>query len=181
MKMLILLMTIFTFTMTETTKKIDFGKGKSGDNWQVINDDVMGGRSSSQFELQENSLIFKGNVSLENNGGFASLRSPFGKVDLSDYKTVTIRYKGTQRAFAFTLENERAYYRPSFKKILLPKSTDWETITLTLSDFEAYSLGRNMGYNLTPKIQEDIIRMGIILNDKKSGGFELEVDFIEFK
>jgi hypothetical protein len=38
-----------------------------------------------------------------------------------------------------------------------------------------------MGYNLTPKIQEDIIRMGIILNDKKSGGFELEVDFIEFK
>jgi hypothetical protein len=64
---------------------------------------------------------------------------------------------------------------------LLPKSTDWETITLTLSDFEAYSLGRNMGYNLTPKIQEDIIRMGIILNDKKSGGFELEVDFIEFK
>ena len=179
--MLILFMTIFTFTMTETTKKIDFGKGKSGDNWLIINDDVMGGRSSSSFELQENSLIFKGNVSLENNGGFASLRSPFGKVDLSNYKTVTIRYKGSQRGFAFTLENERAYYRPNFKKMFLPKSTDWETVTLTLSDFEAYSFGRNIGYNLTPKIQEDIIRMGIILNDKKSGAFELEIDFIEFK
>ena len=43
--------------------------------WTIVNDGVMGGLSSSEIiETEEKTLIFSGLVSLENNGGFASVR-----------------------------------------------------------------------------------------------------------
>ena len=44
-------------------------------NWSIVNDDVMGGISKSFLSINEDeNLIFKGYLSLENNGGFASSR-----------------------------------------------------------------------------------------------------------
>jgi len=52
------------------------GKG----NWRVQNDVVMGGRSSSLLKIIDNNYAhFSGTVSLENYGGFCSIRQ---KVDL---------------------------------------------------------------------------------------------------
>lgn len=45
------------------------------DQWYVVNDNVMGGVSNSSMVFTENeTLVFKGRVSLDNNGGFASVR-----------------------------------------------------------------------------------------------------------
>lgn len=44
--------------------------------WTTVNDPVMGGRSTSRVTFGGGGLVFSGNVSLENNGGFASARSP---------------------------------------------------------------------------------------------------------
>jgi hypothetical protein len=44
--------------------------------WTTVNDPVMGGRSSSTIAYSGGGLRFSGNVSLDNNGGFASARSP---------------------------------------------------------------------------------------------------------
>ena len=45
------------------------------DQWFVVNDNVMGGVSNSSMIFTENeTLVFKGRVSLDNNGGFASVR-----------------------------------------------------------------------------------------------------------
>ena len=45
------------------------------DNWNIVNDDVMGGISTSYLSVSdEKNLIFNGNLSLKNNGGFASSR-----------------------------------------------------------------------------------------------------------
>mgnify|MGYP003905390875 CR=1 FL=1 len=51
--------------------------GTAGDGaWSAVNDDVMGGVSTSQFQrLTNGGAVFSGVVSLENNGGFASVRS----------------------------------------------------------------------------------------------------------
>lgn len=53
---------------------------KTENKWRIVNDGVMGGLSSSRVSVNDDKIIFSGNVSLENNGGFASLRSP-----LKDY------------------------------------------------------------------------------------------------
>ena len=44
--------------------------------WTTVNDPVMGGMSTSRVTFGDAGLVFSGNVSLENNGGFASARSP---------------------------------------------------------------------------------------------------------
>ncbi len=44
--------------------------------WTTVNDPVMGGMSTSRVTFGDGGLVFSGNVSLENNGGFASARSP---------------------------------------------------------------------------------------------------------
>ena len=44
--------------------------------WTTVNDPVMGGMSTSMITFGDGGLVFSGNVSLQNNGGFASARSP---------------------------------------------------------------------------------------------------------
>ena len=57
----------------------DFGTKNSAASrdWRVINDGVMGGLSQGRALLTEESILFEGEISLENNGGFSSLKSPF--------------------------------------------------------------------------------------------------------
>ncbi len=42
--------------------------------WTTVNDPVMGGMSNSRITYGDGGLVFSGNISLENNGGFASAR-----------------------------------------------------------------------------------------------------------
>lgn len=44
--------------------------------WTTVNDPVMGGLSTSRVTSGGGGLVFAGSISLENNGGFASARSP---------------------------------------------------------------------------------------------------------
>ncbi len=44
--------------------------------WTTVNDPVMGGKSTSMISFGDGGLQFSGTISLENNGGFASARSP---------------------------------------------------------------------------------------------------------
>jgi len=45
-------------------------------NWTTVNDPVMGGMSTSRITFGDGGLVFSGDISLENNGGFASARGP---------------------------------------------------------------------------------------------------------
>ena len=55
----------------------------------------MGGVSKSYLSLSdENNLVFRGYLSLENNGGFASSRTSFQKKTLTDVKSLKIKLKG---------------------------------------------------------------------------------------
>jgi hypothetical protein len=47
------------------------------DGWSVVNDTVMGGVSSGELAWVDGAMVFTGELSLDNNGGFASVRSPF--------------------------------------------------------------------------------------------------------
>ena len=61
---------LFSILMiTNKPYKVDFGKNKDGKEWRVVNDGVMGGLSRGSLALTDNSILFKGEVSLDNNGG----------------------------------------------------------------------------------------------------------------
>ena len=160
---------------------IDFGQTTGGQDWRVVNDGVMGGRSQGKAVLTENSLKFEGTVSLENNGGFASFRGPYGKMDLSQFSTVSIRYKSTGQRFALNLELHEAYYMPKYKAYLEPSGEDWKEVTFDLTSLEAYRLGKKMGSTISKEDLQRIIRIGFITSEKKEGPFAFEVDYVKFQ
>lgn len=160
--------------------KIDFGKEKDGRNWQVVNDGVMGGLSEGEALLTDNSILFKGTVSLDNNGGFSSLRSNFSRKELSNYKQVEIRYRSKGISLAMTLSVSRRWYIPNYKSNLASTQGTWKTITLTLNEFGKYYIGRAMNEKLNSDTLGEVIRLGFITDEKKYGDFEFEIDYIEF-
>lgn len=82
--------------------------------WQVEDDVVMGGRSQGQLARSaDGHLIFRGKVSLENDGGFSSIQNNFDPIEVSKYQHAVIRLKGDGKDYRFIVEsdpNARHYY-----------------------------------------------------------------------
>lgn len=55
---------------------VDLADASAVAAWTTVNDPVMGGLSTSSISFGNGGLVFSGVISLENNGGFASARSP---------------------------------------------------------------------------------------------------------
>jgi len=180
MKTMIVLSIIFGLSY-DTNYRIDFRKTTGGQDWMIVNDGVMGGMSNSTTELTKSSLLFKGVLSLKNNGGFASIRSKKGNIDLSDFTTVKIKYKSSGRNFDLRLATSEQYYKPNYKHQFGSTTGEWEIAELKLSNFKQYTMGQISGPNIGKKVLENILRIGIILSDKKEGPFEIEIDYIEFE
>lgn len=180
---LILILTLMVATAQDSKQSLifDFGQGKDFGRWVIINDGVMGGLSSSKAKLEDNWVAFEGYVSLKNNGGFVSLRSPMGKYDLSLYSMCEIRYRSSdQRIFEILLERETPFYLPKFRAKFSGNKDDWQTITIPLQDFEVSRMGNSIQKGINTKDLNSIQRIGFILLDKKEGDFYLEIDYLKF-
>jgi len=147
------------------------------DNWNIVNDDVMGGISTSYLSVSdEKNLIFNGNLSLENNGGFASSRLGLKKNILKGVKSFTIRIKGDGNSYKLRLsqDNRRASYSANFESV----NNEWVEINIPIEDFIA--TWRGYTYTDYPSIQTDrIISLGLQISDKQEGKFKLEIDYIK--
>lgn len=159
----------------------DFGVNKDFGKWTIVNDGVMGGLSQSKAILDGDAVLFSGNVSLKNNGGFVSLRSALGNYDLSEYSYCEIRFKSdTKRKFEVLIERDTPFYLPKFRTSFATTNEDWETITIPLRDFELSRMGTTMQQGIDPGVLKNIQRIGFILADKQEGSFQLWIDYLKF-
>jgi Complex I intermediate-associated protein 30 (CIA30) len=73
--------------------------------WQSVNDGVMGGVSSSSLEVVNGRAFFKGIVSIDRGGGFASIRTRnFNPpLDLSNYQGISLRVRGAGQRYKLFL------------------------------------------------------------------------------
>ena len=161
---------------------LDFGKGKLTD-WRSLNDGVMGGRSVGVVDYGRNTMTWAGTVSLENNGGFSSVRSPWGRSDLSGFSSVTMRCRtttGQPDTFTLTMETHEQWWMP-YWKANFSVDPEWSEVTLDFADLKKSSA---MTGDL-PKLWswgalDDILRIGMMKYDGTAGDFGLEVDWIRF-
>lgn len=173
----LLLMLSFNFPMD--SKKIDFPLPEN-QSWMIVNDDVMGGRSSAKAINQNRTVLFSGNLSLENNGGFASYRSPWAEMDLSQFEGIEIRVRGDGRTYGFSLNSDQRWWRPNHKFTFSSSSGQWLTIKMPLTEFDLIQVGERVRRGSLPMEFKNIIRMGFILSDKQPGAFEMEIDYVDF-
>lgn len=151
--------------------------GAATHRWTIVNDDVMGGRSTSQVEqTQRGTLRFHGFVSLENNGGFASTRSGINPLDLSAFRGVALRIRGDGRRYQLRLRmdpRDPVAYKAEF-------ATDpgrWTEVRLPFADFEPTLRGRRPP-DARPLDPGALGQVGFLIADGRQGAFELEVDWV---
>ena len=154
----------------------DFSASSNWSVWEIENDVVMGGNSTSKLSRsEEGNAVFTGYVSLENNGGFASIQYHFEPKDIKGYDKAVIRLKGDGKEYQFRIKanlKERAAYVHTFKT-----SGDWQTIEIPLNQMEPTFRGYKLNqpnFN-AEKLQE----IRFLIGNGKAENFRLEIDKIE--
>jgi len=181
--LLFLFIPLFSFSQTfESIKETNIDLVNPEKNiglnyWNIINDDVMGGVSKSYLSLnEENSLVFDGYLSLENNGGFASSSLSFSKKTLTGIKSLKIKVKGDGNIYKlrFKQNNRRISYSCDFQSL----KDEWIEIDLNIDEFKPY--WRGYSYNSYPLLEvSEINSISIQISDKQEGNFKLEVKYIK--
>ena len=169
----------FLFLMNTSDALIfNFTKEANLSSWQVIDDGVMGGRSQGNFAInEEGNAVFEGTVSLDNYGGFSSVRHRLLEKDISKYTKVLLRIKGDGKKYQFRIKEKRRDY---YSYITTFQTTnEWQTITLEMHQMYPAFRGRTLNMdNLKPNKIEEI---AILIGNKKAEKFRLEIDSISLQ
>ncbi|TWU39490.1 CIA30 family protein [Novipirellula artificiosorum] len=187
---IVIVVTLSTSIPAQTmTSLFEFAQSSDAAMWQIVNDGVMGGRSSSQASIvsldadgelkgETSVMRFAGNLSLENNGGFASVRSRLsGSLGLDPGETIVLRVKGDGRRYTFNLYTPDRRTAFSYQMEFDTKAGQWTEVKLSVDKFVAHSFGRPIpNAKLTPSQVQSV---GILLGDKKPGPFEILIDWIK--
>ncbi len=156
----------------------DFHPDANLSNWAIVDDVVMGGRSDGNLSInQQGNAVFSGLVSLENNGGFSSVRYRFEKMNVEEFSTISIRLKGDGKKYQFRVKTnmyDRHSYMSHFQT-----SGDWETIEIPMHEMQPSFRGMKM--NMPDYPGEVMEEVAILISNKKAEGFKLEIDQISLQ
>jgi NADH dehydrogenase [ubiquinone] 1 alpha subcomplex assembly factor 1 len=156
---------------------VDFTQ-PDGIQWNIVNDGVMGGLSSSDLELTESeTALFSGFVSLDNNGGFASIRATFQSLDLSGYEGVTLRVRGDGRRYQLRFRLDGSFDGVAYMAEFDTTAEEWMEIELPFAEFRPTFRGR-VPRGSGPLDPARIRQMGFLIGDKIEGPFELEIAWV---
>lgn len=147
--------------------------------FRVVDDGVMGGLSKGNREISKEGILrFFGTLSLENNGGFSSLRTDALKMDLSGADGIVLRVLGDGRTYQLRFSTDAEYRgrEMSFQAGFPTVKGEWTEVKVPFKEFR----GTWRGIDLPDKVFDPakISRLGLQLADKKQGPFELRVDWI---
>ena len=140
--------------------------------WFAVNDNVMGGVSRSGISIGGGRMVFSGHVSLENNGGFASVRR---EVPGLAGDAIRFRVHGDGRRYRLTASPEARSTGLQYSAAFDAAPGQWTTVKVLLSDMRASFRGRPLPDAPVLKAG-DVRAIGFIVGDGQSGDFRLEVE-----
>lgn len=156
-------------------QKMVFDFGSDAKPWPSIDDSVMGGVSRSSMTIEQGVAVFAGVVSLENNGGFASLRSQPTAHDLEDFDGLVLRIRGDGKTYGVRLRTTSRFDGVSYEAALPTEADRWSEVQIPFDDFVPVYRGRRVeGYpSLSPG---EVKTFGLIISDGQEGPFRLEIE-----
>lgn len=161
--------------MTQNTTIFNFSKDTKKNSWVVVNDVVMGGISQSNININnDGNGVFSGSVSLENNGGFASVRHLVKNAKLTAHSKFIIKVKGDGKPYQFRCKsnlNDRHSYVYEFKT-----TGDWQEIEIPFS--KMYPRFRGNDLNMANYAGDTLTEVAFLIGNNKPENFKLEIDYI---
>ena len=160
---------------------LDFAGTDPAQKWQAVNDGVMGGVSDGRFRITpDKTMEFSGRLSLENNGGFASVRTKPVDFDIKSGDTLVVRVKGDGREYVLNLYTKSRRMAFSYRAPLPTTRDEWTEVSVPLGEFIPTAFG-NRVKGMGPVEPDQINSLGFMLSDKKPGPFKLEVDWVKIR
>ena len=152
-----------------------FNKDSQSTAWHIVDDVVMGGESSGKFGIdKEGKGVFEGDVSLQNNGGFSSVRHRLKKGSLNNVATIVLRVKEDGKRYQFRIKDKLSNHYSYASHFISP--TEWEIVKIPLS--EMYPTFRGRKLNKPNFDQDSIEEIAFLIANKKAEVFWLKIDFI---
>ena len=168
----------FLISFVEAKAVYDFSENSSLRNWRVIDDGVMGGRSQGSLRINfEGHGVFSGFVSLENYGGFSSIRYNTEPVNVSGYNFISIRVFGDNKDYQLRIKSDY-YDRHVYSKSFFVKN-EWQEISIPLDQMKPQFRGRKL--RMKNFNEKSIVEIGILIGNKVEENFTLFIDSISLK
>jgi hypothetical protein len=156
----------------------NFNSSSDISNWQILDDVVMGGRSDGHFKVNsEGHGEYSGKVSLENNGGFSSLRHYFNTVNSNDFSKFILKIKGDGKSYQFRVKDKREYRYSYIYKF--DTTNEWQTIEIPFS--EMYASFRGNRLNIPNFKGDQMEEIAFLIGNKKEQRFKLLIDAISLE
>ena len=173
---ILLITALFLTSMNMKAQEIyDFSPKSERGDWYVVDDEVMGGRSQGTVGLTaEGHGIFQGSISLENNGGFSSIRHRPNGIDTRARAMFRIRLKGDQKNYQFRVKNslnEMQSYVYEFET-----TGEWQEISIPFNEMYPSFRGRKL--NMPNYPGDNMYECTFLIANKKNESFSLEIDRI---
>jgi NADH dehydrogenase [ubiquinone] 1 alpha subcomplex assembly factor 1 len=146
-------------------------------DWYVVNDNVMGGRSTGGFDIADGKLVFTGRTNT-NGGGFSSIRTGPLQADLAGYNGIRLRVKGDGRRYTWRLSTDARWRgrQVGYWADLDTRDGEWVDLDIPWSAFRPQVWGNPLsGPDLDIR---SITGMGLMIYDKNDGPFALQLDSV---
>lgn len=164
--------------MSEPLSLMSFSGAPDEPAWIAVNDGVMGGLSRGAARITDGHLHFEGVLSLENNGGFASVRTRGGPFQLQDAQALLLRVLGDGRTYQLRMATDARFRRSpvSFGAEFSTTAGQWTEVRIGFESLQPTWRGTRLsGPAFEPAKVEEI---GLLLGDAQAGPFHLVVDWI---
>jgi len=123
--------------------------------------------------------VFAGEVSLENSGGFASVRSRPETLAAAGATGFLIRVRGDGHRYKFTARLGREFVDGVvYQQRFATRRGHWQEIWLPFAGFVATLRGRPLS-DLPPLMGEALSSVGWLISDAQEGPFRLEIAWIK--
>ncbi len=158
---------------------VSFAEAGSIEGWSNVDDTVMGGVSASTTSWEDGRLVFAGDLSLENNGGFTSIRSPqdaaLGSV-LDGADAIGVVAEGDGRTYVLQLRTaDELLYIARFATV----DGEQQRYELPLDGFEPVTRFLDPAPDTPPLDPSTVVQLAIYLLDGQVGPFRLAVSAVD--
>ncbi len=144
--------------------------------WEIVNDQVMGGCSSSKVEWHPSkALNFKGDIRSDNGGGFASIRRLITQNSFSS--GLSICFKG-KSSIKVKLRTDPFLEGIDYASFARGSQDEWTTVQIPFSDFKPYFRGLQLT-DAAPLNPQEIRQIGLLIGEQQYGTFDIQVRSIE--
>jgi hypothetical protein len=160
---------------------LDFDDPADVEAFSPIDDAVMGGVSSSRMvQAAPGIAAFEGRVSLENNGGFASVRSRPRDWGMGGASTLVLRLRSDGKTYRINLRTPNAPSAFRFEAPLDLPAGEWREVEVPVAALRAKAFGRPVPL-VGPPDPARVRQLGFMISDRQVGSFRLEIDWIGWK